>query len=175
MQFDTTTCNTTSTATSHSHLPLPARALAAVLPERGVRGAAGRAGGWGGEVSDSSRRYLHDTFHLSPRPTQSLRRFHPSRLPPHKVYYRRTLTLTSPSYTSTNFPAQVADPLLSSLTNFTTSLSTFACGRDMYSPLVGCAECQRRYREWVCGVGVPRCGEVGQDSGGTGESLIVYW
>ncbi|KAL1662159.1 stretch-activated Ca2+-permeable channel component-domain-containing protein [Schizophyllum commune] len=73
------------------------------------------------------------------------------------------------SYTSTNFPAQVADPLLSSLTNFTTSLSTFACGRDMYSPLVGCAECQRRYREWVCGVGVPRCGEVEQDSGGTGD------
>ncbi|KAI5821886.1 hypothetical protein K523DRAFT_319607, partial [Schizophyllum commune Tattone D] len=75
------------------------------------------------------------------------------------------------SYTSANFPAQVADPLLSSLTNFTTSLSTFACGRDMYSPLVGCAECQRRYREWVCGVGVPRCGEVEQDSGGTGSGV----
>ncbi|KAL1701744.1 stretch-activated Ca2+-permeable channel component-domain-containing protein [Schizophyllum commune] len=73
------------------------------------------------------------------------------------------------SYTSTNFPAQVADPLLSSLTNFTTSLSTFACGRDMYSPLVGCAECQRRYREWVCGVGVPRCGEVGGVVGADGS------
>ncbi|KAL1729191.1 stretch-activated Ca2+-permeable channel component-domain-containing protein [Schizophyllum commune] len=72
------------------------------------------------------------------------------------------------SYTSTNFPAQVADPLLSSLTNFTTSLSTFACGRDMYSPLVGCAECQRRYREWVCGVGVPRCGEVEQEGTASG-------
>ncbi|KAL1673197.1 stretch-activated Ca2+-permeable channel component-domain-containing protein [Schizophyllum commune] len=73
------------------------------------------------------------------------------------------------SYTSTNFPAQVADPLLSSLTNFTTSLSTFACGRDMYSPLVGCAECQRRYRDWVCGVGVPRCGEVGGVVGADGS------
>ncbi|KAJ6630945.1 stretch-activated cation channel Mid1 [Mycena sp. CBHHK59/15] len=61
------------------------------------------------------------------------------------------------SYNSTTFPDAIATPLLSSLTNFTTTLTTFACGRDFYSPLVSCADCQRAYRTWLCTISLPRC------------------
>lgn len=38
-------------------------------------------------------------------------------------------------------------------------LTTFPCGRDWYSPLVGCDDCQRAYRKWLCTVTFVRCGE----------------
>ncbi|KAJ7086140.1 stretch-activated cation channel Mid1 [Mycena belliarum] len=63
-------------------------------------------------------------------------------------------------YDSTNLPESITTPLLSSLTNFTTTLSTFACGRDFYSPLVSCADCQRAYRTWLCTISFPRCGDA---------------
>jgi len=53
----------------------------------------------------------------------------------------------------------ISGPLISYLTNFTTSLSSFACGRDLYSPLVSCADCQAAYRTWLCAVQLPRCGD----------------
>ncbi|KAF7799150.1 hypothetical protein EIP86_010381 [Pleurotus ostreatoroseus] len=56
-------------------------------------------------------------------------------------------------------PSDVTDPLLQTLTNFTVSLTTFPCGRDDYSPLVTCADCQRAYRKWLCTVWFPRCSE----------------
>ncbi|KAG6848464.1 hypothetical protein H0H93_016751 [Arthromyces matolae] len=62
-------------------------------------------------------------------------------------------------YTAKNVPDQVTTPLISYLTNFTTTLSTFGCGRDMYSPIVTCADCQRAYRKWLCSITFTRCGE----------------
>jgi len=68
------------------------------------------------------------------------------------------------SYTSANLPTQVSDPVISYLANFTTVLTTFACGRDWYSPLVGCDDCQREYRKWLCGISFTRCGEPSLDN-----------
>ncbi|RDB24086.1 Stretch-activated cation channel MID1 [Hypsizygus marmoreus] len=65
----------------------------------------------------------------------------------------------SNTYTAANIPAEITTPLLSYLTNFTTSLTSFACGRDWYSPLVGCDDCQREYRRWLCSITFTRCGE----------------
>ncbi|KAK0436385.1 stretch-activated cation channel Mid1 [Armillaria borealis] len=69
------------------------------------------------------------------------------------------------TYDSTNLPSQISEPLLSSLTNFTTTLTTFACGRDDYSPLVSCNNCQQEYRRWLCTVSFPRCGEANSNNG----------
>lgn len=54
------------------------------------------------------------------------------------------------------------------MTNFTTTLLTFACGRDMYSPLQSCADCQNAYRKWLCSVSFTRCSEP---SGGSAAPL----
>ncbi|KAJ6577432.1 stretch-activated cation channel Mid1 [Mycena capillaripes] len=64
------------------------------------------------------------------------------------------------TYDSANLPASLAGPLLTTLTNFTTTLTTFACGRDFYSPLVSCADCQRAYRTWFCAVSLSRCADT---------------
>lgn len=45
------------------------------------------------------------------------------------------------------------------MSNFTSSLSTFACGRDLYSVVQSCADCERAYRTWLCEMLLPRCGE----------------
>ena len=50
------------------------------------------------------------------------------------------------------------------MSNFTTTLTTLACGRDHYSPLVTCADCQQAYRTWLCTVSFPRCGESSSTS-----------
>ena len=63
------------------------------------------------------------------------------------------------SFDSTSLPSGISDHLLSSLTNFTTNLLTFPCGRDMYSPIVTCEDCQAAYRRWLCAVSFVRCGE----------------
>ncbi|KAL5514095.1 hypothetical protein ACEPAG_2856 [Sanghuangporus baumii] len=63
------------------------------------------------------------------------------------------------SYDASTLPQSISDPLISYLSNFTTSLLTFACGRDWYSPIVGCTDCQEAYRTWICAVQLPRCGE----------------
>ncbi|KAF4622390.1 hypothetical protein D9613_009149 [Agrocybe pediades] len=63
------------------------------------------------------------------------------------------------TYDSTNLPDTISTPLISYLANFTTVLTTFACGRDWYSPIVGCDDCQREYRSWLCSISFPRCGE----------------
>ena len=63
------------------------------------------------------------------------------------------------AYDATNIPTQVTSPLLSYIANFTTTLTTLACGRDWYSPVVGCDDCQREYRKWLCGISFTRCGE----------------
>ncbi|PPQ98767.1 hypothetical protein CVT24_003325 [Panaeolus cyanescens] len=62
-------------------------------------------------------------------------------------------------YDNTNLPDAVSQPLISYMANFTTSLTTFACGRDWYSPLVGCNDCQREYRKWLCAISFTRCSE----------------
>ena len=66
----------------------------------------------------------------------------------------------APAYDASNLPDNLTTPLLSYLTNFTTSLLTIPCGRDLYSPLQTCADCQLAYRRWLCAVSFPRCGEV---------------
>ncbi|KAJ6468390.1 stretch-activated cation channel Mid1 [Mycena sanguinolenta] len=63
------------------------------------------------------------------------------------------------TYDSTNLPATIGNPIVAILTNFTTMLTTFACGRDFYSPLVTCADCQEAYRTWLCAVSFPRCAD----------------
>ncbi|KAH7919204.1 hypothetical protein BV22DRAFT_1023395 [Leucogyrophana mollusca] len=63
------------------------------------------------------------------------------------------------AYDSTTLPSQVSSPLLQYVSNFTTMLTTFACGRDLYSPLQTCADCQREYRKWLCSISFPRCSE----------------
>ncbi|KAI0698032.1 stretch-activated Ca2+-permeable channel component-domain-containing protein [Cytidiella melzeri] len=63
------------------------------------------------------------------------------------------------AYTSANLPETVTNPMLETLANFTISLSTHPCGRDYYSPLVTCADCQRAYRAWLCSIWFTRCGE----------------
>lgn len=68
------------------------------------------------------------------------------------------------TFDSTSIPANVSDPLLTSLTNFTANLLTFPCGRDMYSPLVTCQDCQAAYRRWLCAVSFIRCGEPSPQS-----------
>ena len=64
-----------------------------------------------------------------------------------------------PIYDTTNVPQDLFNQTINTLTNFTISLSTFACGSDMYSPLVGCDHCQREYRRWLCANLFPRCSE----------------
>ncbi|KAG2121613.1 stretch-activated cation channel Mid1 [Suillus clintonianus] len=63
------------------------------------------------------------------------------------------------SYNSSTLPQTVSDPLLQYMTNFTTMLLTFPCGRDLYSPLQTCESCQEAYRAWLCSVSFPRCAE----------------
>jgi calcium channel MID1 len=63
------------------------------------------------------------------------------------------------AYDASNIPDNLTTPLLAYLANFTTSLLTVACGRDIYSPLQTCADCQVAYRKWLCTVSLPRCGE----------------
>lgn len=62
-------------------------------------------------------------------------------------------------YTGSTLPEPVREPLRSYLTNFTVSLGRFACGRDLYSPLLDCIDCQREYRKWLCAISLPRCSE----------------
>ena len=66
------------------------------------------------------------------------------------------------AYDASNLPDNLTTPLLNYLTNFTTSLLTSACGRDTYSPLQTCADCNAAYRSWLCSVSLPRCGEFTQ-------------
>jgi calcium channel MID1 len=67
-----------------------------------------------------------------------------------------------PIYDTTNLPDVLSQQVTITLTNFTVSLLTLACGRDMYSPLVGCDACQREYRKWLCAAVFPRCSEASQ-------------
>lgn len=68
-------------------------------------------------------------------------------------------TFNFSSYTSQNLPSSITSPLLSYLANFTTVLSTFACGRETYSPIVTCTDCELEYRKWLCAISFPRCSE----------------
>jgi calcium channel MID1 len=63
------------------------------------------------------------------------------------------------AYDSTLLPSTLTTPLLQYMTNFTTTLLSFACGRDLYSPLVTCADCQNAYRTWLCTISFTRCSE----------------
>lgn len=70
-------------------------------------------------------------------------------------------------YTQDNLPSSVVNTLLSGLGNFTTMLTTLACGRDNYSPIVTCADCQAAYRTWICAISFPRCSEPLPSSSGS--------
>lgn len=79
---------------------------------------------------------------------------------------------TGTAHDSTTLPDSVTQPLIEVLTNFTVSLTTFPCGRDEYSPLVGCADCQRAYRRWLCTIFFPRCSEESPDSGNSAQKPV---
>lgn len=70
----------------------------------------------------------------------------------------------SPAYDATTLSTNISDPIIEYMTNFTTTLQTFACGRDMYSPLQTCADCQTAYRKWLCSVSFTRCSEPAPNS-----------
>ncbi|KIJ37548.1 hypothetical protein M422DRAFT_50354 [Sphaerobolus stellatus SS14] len=65
----------------------------------------------------------------------------------------------SATYTPSNLPSSVTGTLISSISNFTTLLLTFPCGRDVYSFKQTCEDCQEAYRTWACAVSLPRCAE----------------
>jgi len=71
------------------------------------------------------------------------------------------------AYNDTTLPSSVSSPVIQYMTNFTTTLLTFACGRDMYSPLQSCADCQIAYRRWLCAVSFTRCSEPSSGSATT--------
>ena len=54
-------------------------------------------------------------------------------------------------------PADITSLIVTSLQSFTTSLLSSACGRDLYSHVSSCADCQAVYRDWLCRVVVPQC------------------
>ncbi|KIP02455.1 hypothetical protein PHLGIDRAFT_95971, partial [Phlebiopsis gigantea 11061_1 CR5-6] len=74
------------------------------------------------------------------------------------------------AHTAGTLGEAVAAPLLDTLANFTISLTTFPCGRDAYSPLVSCADCQAAYRKWLCAVWFPRCSEASPSSSSSSSS-----
>ncbi|KAF7327424.1 putative acetate kinase [Mycena kentingensis (nom. inval.)] len=76
---------------------------------------------------------------------------------------------SQPSYDGSSLPDAVGQPLVSSIANLSVSLTTFACGRDLYSPLVTCADCQRAYRNWLCTVSLPRCAD--EETATSGSAL----
>ncbi|EIW77795.1 hypothetical protein CONPUDRAFT_61634 [Coniophora puteana RWD-64-598 SS2] len=76
---------------------------------------------------------------------------------------------TAFAYTSQNLPDSISTPLLSYMTNFTTMLLTFGCGRDLYSPIQTCANCQRAYHRWLCSTSFPRCTERSPADTGSNE------
>ncbi|KAF8130591.1 stretch-activated Ca2+-permeable channel component-domain-containing protein [Boletus edulis] len=73
-------------------------------------------------------------------------------------------------YNATSLPDSITLPLLQYMNNFTTMLTTFACGRDLYSPLQTCADCQTHYRTWLCSVSFPRCSEQAPGNNSTAAS-----
>jgi len=77
------------------------------------------------------------------------------------VSYPIPLAPPSPGsiYDFTNLPNSISSSILASLDNFSRTLLTFPCGRDLYSPLKTCADCFDAYQEWVCAISIPRCAE----------------
>ncbi|KAH9914164.1 stretch-activated Ca2+-permeable channel component-domain-containing protein [Epithele typhae] len=46
------------------------------------------------------------------------------------------------AYTAPTLPSPVGETIVSGMSNFTSTLTTLACSRDDYSPLVTCTDCQ---------------------------------
>lgn len=65
----------------------------------------------------------------------------------------------SPAYDATTIPSNISGTIIEYMTNFTATLLTFPCGRDLYSPLKSCADCQTAYRKWLCSISFTRCSE----------------
>ena len=74
------------------------------------------------------------------------------------------------AYTSSILPSSIEESIVSGMANFTIALKTLACGRDDYSPLVTCADCEAAYRTWLCTISFPRCGESTASSTSTSSS-----
>lgn len=56
----------------------------------------------------------------------------------------------------TSLPSNLTSIIETYLASFATTLSTYACGRDNYSPVSSCEMCYEVYREWLCRSLVPR-------------------
>ena len=56
-----------------------------------------------------------------------------------------------------SYPDKINDLITSSLDAFSISLTTIACGRDLYSHVATCADCYSSYRDWLCRVTLPQC------------------
>ena len=62
----------------------------------------------------------------------------------------------TPTGLLTSLPSNLSSSLDSYLASFATTLSTYACGRDNYSPVSSCEMCYEVYREWLCRTMIPR-------------------
>jgi len=67
------------------------------------------------------------------------------------------------SYDISNLDGNIAQSFLSALQNFSSVLSVFPCGRDVYSPVQTCTNCLSAYRRWLCAVTFPQCANTPQD------------
>ncbi|KAI0740456.1 stretch-activated cation channel Mid1 [Earliella scabrosa] len=68
------------------------------------------------------------------------------------------------AHTAAIISSEIAESTISTISNFTATLMTLACGRDLCSPLVTCADCQTAYCTWLCAISFRRCAEAPPDS-----------
>ena len=61
------------------------------------------------------------------------------------------------NYPITTLPNNISSLIDDSIESFSTSLLSTACGRDYYSHVSSCSDCQAAYRDWVCRIVIPQC------------------
>jgi calcium channel MID1 len=71
----------------------------------------------------------------------------------------------------TTLPDALHDTLVASLNAFSTSVSSTACGRDLYSPVSSCYDCFNEYREWLCRMIIPQCADTGTSSSSSSDNI----
>ncbi|KDQ58001.1 hypothetical protein JAAARDRAFT_193486 [Jaapia argillacea MUCL 33604] len=89
------------------------------------------------------------------------------------ISYAVPLPLPPPNFSahdSRTLPDALTEPLIQYLANFTTVLGTWGCGREYYSVLKSCADCEREYRKWLCATTFPRCSEVANSTQSQAQS-----
>lgn len=81
--------------------------------------------------------------------------------------------IPSTPYPISVLPDDMTSTITSSLDAFSTSVLSGACGRDLYSHVVSCADCYASYRDWVCRVVVAQCAASSSNDDGSGNTPPV--